>query len=130
MKRPKLELPLRTALLYLVLGGLWILLADQFLFRFVFPDVQETLYRTLAESFFVLVSGILIYALLQSGFAGRRQAEQRAAAALGLGPERRREAARPALGPVAGDRERDAHVRSALPAAGAGMGSASPKWWA
>ena len=76
MKHRKLELPVRTALLYLLFGGLWILLSDQILFRLFFHNPQGTIFQTAKGSFFVLISGILIYALLRMELAGRKQAEQ------------------------------------------------------
>ena len=76
MKRPKIELPLRTSLLYLLFGGLWILLSDQFLFLFIFHDSQESIYQTIKGWFFVLLSGILIYILLHKDLMARRQAEK------------------------------------------------------
>ena len=76
MKFPKLDLPLRTTLLYLLFGGLWILISDQILFIYVFHDLQQAVFQTLKGLFFVLVSAIVLYILLLMDYAGRKRAEQ------------------------------------------------------
>lgn len=76
MRRLKLELPKRTALLYLLFGALWILLSDRVLYLFDLSSAQLTVYQTLKGWFFVLVSSILIYLLLLGELAGRKRAEQ------------------------------------------------------
>jgi len=63
-------------LLYLLFGGLWILLSDQILSRFIFLDAQQTIYQTLKGWFFILVSGILLYILLLRDFAARKLADE------------------------------------------------------
>ena len=78
MKLSKLELPLRTTLLYLLFGGLWILLSDQILSFLILENPQEALYQTLKGWFFIFVSGILLYLLLRRDFVGRQQAERAA----------------------------------------------------
>ena len=76
MKRPKIELPLRIFLLYLLFGGLWILLSDRFLLLFVSHDAQASIYQTIKGWFFVLLSGVLIFILLHRDRVARKQAEK------------------------------------------------------
>ena len=64
LKRPKLEPPLRITFLYLLFGGLWVLLSDRILSLLVSQDSIVTTYQTLAGWFFILVSGSLFYILL------------------------------------------------------------------
>ena len=74
MKLPKFEMPVRTSLLYLLFGSLWILLSDQILF-FVLPDSgQHPIYQTLKGWFFILVSSTLLYILLLGEYRERKQA--------------------------------------------------------
>ena len=61
MKRPKLEPPLRITFLYLLFGGLWILLSDRILSLLVSQDSIVATYQTLKGWFFILVSGSLLY---------------------------------------------------------------------
>jgi hypothetical protein len=79
LKHPTLEFPLRTVLLYLLFGGLWILLSDRILFLLVFHDPQATLYQTLKGWFFILVSGSLLYILLLTQHARDRGGQERTA---------------------------------------------------
>ena len=76
MKHLKLELPLRTTLVYLLLGGLWILVSDQILSIFLFHDPQQTAYQLLKGIFAILVSGALLYMLLRKDVTARKQAEE------------------------------------------------------
>ena len=76
MRRSKLELALRTTLLYLLFGALWILLSDQILSFFVPYNTQQVTYQTLKGWFFILVSGILLYLLLHRDLAAGKRAEQ------------------------------------------------------
>ena len=75
MRFPKLKLPLRTTLLYLLFGSLWILLSDQILSIFVLHNPQQAVYQTLKGWFFILVSGFLLYILLLTELTGRKQSE-------------------------------------------------------
>ena len=75
MKYLKLEPPLSIVLLYLVFGGLWILISDQILFL-LFQDAQETTFQTIKGWFFILISGLLLYLLLRRDLAGRKRAEE------------------------------------------------------
>jgi PAS domain S-box-containing protein len=76
LKPTKLQLPLRTTLLYLLFGGLWILLSDQILSRFILHNPQQAVYQTLKGWFFILASGGLLYIILLRDLARRQQAEQ------------------------------------------------------
>jgi PAS domain S-box-containing protein len=76
VKPSKLEQPLRIALLYLLFGGLWIVLSDQILYSFVFHDAQAAVYQIYKGWFFILISGSLLYLLLRRDHAGRRRAEE------------------------------------------------------
>jgi PAS domain S-box-containing protein len=76
LKPSKLALPLRTTLLYLLFGGLWILLSDQILSLFILHNAQQALYQTLKGWFFILVSSILLYTLLLRDLEKRQQAEK------------------------------------------------------
>jgi PAS domain S-box-containing protein len=76
LRRSKLELALRTTLLYLLFGALWILLSDQILSFFVPYNTQQVTYQTLKGWFFILVSGILLYLLLHRDLAAGKRAEQ------------------------------------------------------
>jgi PAS domain S-box-containing protein len=76
LRRSKLELALRTTLLYLLFGALWILLSDQILSFFVLYNTQQVTYQTLKGWFFILASGILLYLLLRREMAARKGAEQ------------------------------------------------------
>src|SRR5689334_24869721 len=73
---PKLNLPLRTTLLYLLFGCLWILLSDQLLTLFVPDPAQQVIYQTFKGWFFILTSGSLLYILLFRDLTGRQQSEQ------------------------------------------------------
>jgi PAS domain S-box-containing protein len=79
LKRLKLELPLRIALLYLLFGGLWILLSDRILFLLVSHEATVTTYQTLKGWFFILVSGSLLYLLLLTQQIRDRETQERAA---------------------------------------------------
>ena len=74
MKHSNIEPPLRIVLLYLLFGGLWIILSDRVLFL-VFQDGQTTIFQTIKGWFFILVSGFLLYTLLRRDLAGRKRAE-------------------------------------------------------
>jgi PAS domain S-box-containing protein len=76
VKPSKLEHPVRITLLYLLFGGLWIILSDQILYLFIFHDARETMYQTYKGWFFVLISGILLYFLLRMDLSGRKRAEE------------------------------------------------------
>jgi len=73
---PKLNLPLRATLLYLLFGCLWILLSDQLLPLFVPDQAQQVIYQTFKGWFFILTSGILLYLLLLTDLTGRKQSEE------------------------------------------------------
>jgi PAS domain S-box-containing protein len=75
LKYTKPESPLRIVLLYILFGGLWILLSDQVLFLII-QDARETLFQTIKGWFFILVSGLLLYILLRMDLAGRNKAEE------------------------------------------------------
>ena len=75
MKLSKLELPLRTALLYLLFGFLWILLSDQLLSFFLSTNSQPAIYQTLKDSFFILVSSMLLYLLLRRDAVKHKRSE-------------------------------------------------------
>ncbi len=76
MKFSKPQLPLRTTLLYLLFGSLWILLSDQVLSLYVSYNGPQTMYQTVKGWFFILISGFLLYILLHRDLAARKQAEQ------------------------------------------------------
>jgi PAS domain S-box-containing protein len=76
LRFPKLELPLRTTLLYLLFGGLWILLSDQILSLFGSNQAQHVIYQTLKGWFFILVSGSLLYILLRRDLVAHKREEQ------------------------------------------------------
>ena len=75
MKFPKFELPIRTALLYLLFGGLWILLSDSILLRLVPDSEKYPLLQTLKGWFFILINGALLYSLLLRDYQERKRAE-------------------------------------------------------
>jgi len=75
MKLPKLDLPVRTTLLYLLFGSLWILLSDQTLLFLVPDSARHPFFQTLKGWFFILVSGALLYLLLLRGYWEHEQAE-------------------------------------------------------
>ena len=77
MKRPKIELPLRIVLLYLLFGGLWIILSDQVLFLLTIQNATVTTYQTLKGWLFLLISGSLLYVLLFAQHARDREAKER-----------------------------------------------------
>jgi PAS domain S-box-containing protein len=77
LKRPKIELPLRIVLLYLLFGSLWILLSDQLLFLLAAQDATVTTYQTLKGWLFVLISGSLLYILLFTQHVRDRQVKER-----------------------------------------------------
>ena len=79
LKHPKLDLPLRTVLLYLLFGGLWILLSDRVLFLLVPHNVIANTFQTLKGWFFMLFSGSLLYMLLRTQHMKDRAIQQRAA---------------------------------------------------
>jgi len=76
MNRLKFELPVRTTLLYLLFGSLWILLSDQILFLILPDSGQHPIYQTLKGWFFILVSGVLLYFLLLREYHERKLAEK------------------------------------------------------
>jgi PAS domain S-box-containing protein len=76
LRFPKLEWPLRTTLLYLLFGGLWILLSDQILSLFGSNQAQHVIYQTLKGWFFILVSGSLLYILLGRDLVAHKREEQ------------------------------------------------------
>jgi PAS domain S-box-containing protein len=76
LRIPKPELPLRTTLLYLMFGGLWILLSDQILSFYIFRDPQQAMYQMLKGWFFILVSGGLLYLILRRDLARRKRTEE------------------------------------------------------
>jgi PAS domain S-box-containing protein len=78
LKLSKPELPLRTTLLYLLFGSLWILLSDQILSQIVPYNAQQTMYQTIKGWFYIVVSGLFLYILLQKDFAERKRAEEAA----------------------------------------------------
>lgn len=61
----KTGIPLRTALLYALFAGLWILFSDQILLLFVNDLSQHSALQTLKGWFFVLASAFLLFILLQ-----------------------------------------------------------------
>lgn len=70
-----MRIPLKVTLLYLLTGGLWILLSDRVLVRLV-PN--PALYASLQSSkgiFFVLVTAILLYGLLHRDLASLQRSE-------------------------------------------------------
>jgi PAS domain S-box-containing protein len=76
VKFSKPQLPLRTTLLYLLFGSLWILLSDQVLSLYISYNGQQTMYQTVKGWFFILISGFLLFILLHRDLAARKQAEQ------------------------------------------------------
>ena len=61
----KTRIPLRTALLYALFAGLWILFSDQFLLLFVNDLSQHSALQTIKGWLFVIVSAFLLYVLLR-----------------------------------------------------------------
>lgn len=76
---PKLERPLGIVLLYLLFGGLWILLSDRILFLLVPHDGTISTYQTLKGWFFILISGSLLYILLRTQHIRDRRIQERVA---------------------------------------------------
>ena len=75
MKHPKLEPPVRIVLLYILFGSLWILFSDQILLL-IFQGTRGSIFQTIKGLFFILISGLMLYALLHRDLAGRKQAEK------------------------------------------------------
>ena len=75
VKLLKPQLPLRTTLLYLLFGSLWILLSDRTLSQFIFYTEQQAMYQTIKGWFFILISGFLLYVFLYKDFAEHKKAE-------------------------------------------------------
>ena len=77
MKLRKIPFSLRVVLLYMFLGGLWILLSDQLLEALI-PDIALlTKLQTYKGWFFVITSALLIYVLLKNEISPRLYAEER-----------------------------------------------------
>lgn len=79
MHRPKLEPPLRIALLYLLFGGFWLLLSDQLLFLLGSRSAQITIFQNFKGWFFILVSGSLLYILLRRQHVRAKATEEKVA---------------------------------------------------
>lgn len=84
MKRPTFILILRTVLLYLLFGSLWVVLSDRILLLFVSGPEQLAVYQTFKGWLFIAVSGALLYFLLQRELGSRGYTED----ALQLSEER------------------------------------------
>jgi len=75
MKFPRINIETRIALLYLLFGGLWILLSDQMLAAAI-PDADTlTHIQTYKGWAFVAASAGLVYFLLKRSLASQRRAE-------------------------------------------------------
>jgi PAS domain S-box-containing protein len=75
MKFPRINTETRIALLYLLFGGLWILLSDSLL-AIIIPDPANlTKFQTYKGWFFVAASATLIYLLLRQSLVHERRAE-------------------------------------------------------
>ncbi|MDQ2075505.1 bifunctional diguanylate cyclase/phosphodiesterase [Marinimicrobium sp. ABcell2] len=57
--------PIRIAILYFVIGALWILVSDTLLYRLVDDPVRLTYWQSVKGWFFILASTLLLYALAQ-----------------------------------------------------------------
>ncbi|MFZ5585842.1 MAG: PAS domain-containing hybrid sensor histidine kinase/response regulator [Thermodesulfobacteriota bacterium] len=68
--------PLRITLIYLLLGGLWIILSDAVLEKLVADQETCARLQTYKGWFYVLMTAGLIYALVAGALARRRQAEE------------------------------------------------------
>ncbi|MEW5870028.1 MAG: PAS domain S-box protein [Chloroflexota bacterium] len=77
MKLSKTQIDLRIALLYLLLGGLWILLSDYLLAALVSDLAVLTAIQTYKGWMFVLVSALVIYLLLHRDIKMSNLAAQR-----------------------------------------------------
>ncbi|MBB6213973.1 diguanylate cyclase (GGDEF)-like protein/PAS domain S-box-containing protein [Anaerosolibacter carboniphilus] len=64
-KKPKLTLvPLKIALLYLIIGGIWIILSDEILSQ-LFTHIETlTIIQTLKGWLFILITGAMIYFMI------------------------------------------------------------------
>ena len=78
MHRPKFEPPLRITLLYLLFGGLWLLLSDQLLLLSS-RSAQIAIFQNFKGWFFILVSGSLLYILLRGQHVRAKPTEEKVA---------------------------------------------------
>lgn len=77
MKPSRLPLEARLALIYMLFGGLWIILSDRLLAALSPSPASLTRLQTYKGELFVLASAALIYVLLGRALARQRSAEER-----------------------------------------------------
>jgi len=75
-RTPERTLALRITIIYLVVGGLWILLSDRLLDLFVADPAQLTQVQTYKGWFFVALTGFLLYALVRRQARALRKGEE------------------------------------------------------
>jgi PAS domain S-box-containing protein len=76
MRHPRSAFPFSVALLYIILGGAWIIFSDYAVRLFV-PDPQVAILIETAKGwFFVIASGLVLYYVLKKETENREQAEQ------------------------------------------------------
>ncbi len=73
----KLKFEIRIVIIYLIIGGLWIIFSDKILYRF-FPDSTHlTQMQTYKGWFYVILTAVLFYLLLRTHLTRLRNAEQK-----------------------------------------------------
>ncbi|KJR48645.1 diguanylate cyclase/phosphodiesterase (GGDEF & EAL domains) with PAS/PAC sensor(s) [Desulfosporosinus sp. I2] len=68
--------PLRIVLLYALIGGLWILFSDHLLGLIVLDHYWLLQLSTAKEWLYIIVTSVLLYALVQSGFNSLQKSEK------------------------------------------------------
>jgi len=76
MKRIKISIELRVTLLYFLFGFLWILFSDHLLASITSSKEQLSQIQTYKGWFYILISGIFIYFLINRYLQRQRQAEK------------------------------------------------------
>jgi PAS domain S-box-containing protein len=68
--------PLKIATIYVIFGGLWILLSDSLLSAFVTDPVALSLMQTFKGWFYILVTAWLLYALIKRDLTAIQQSQE------------------------------------------------------
>ena len=71
----KLSIASKITLIYLILGGLWILFSDRLVAWYTGDVSNITFLQTIKGSFYIFATGILLYLLVQRYFASLQQAQ-------------------------------------------------------
>jgi PAS domain S-box-containing protein len=67
--------PFKIAMIYLLVGGLWILFSDQLLTALINDLTLLTRLQTLKGWLFILISGLVLYVLIRRNFATLKHSE-------------------------------------------------------